>query len=185
MKTINVKAGTLVFFEGVGIQVRADFNDPEFGSQPYVTINTDELPPAHRYDERTGLRGDSAPYRADCLETASGEWVVRGPGEAIVARTYSVDDISDAEAEAERIADSFNEGWEGVCGMPAVAVHLNDATLIDDEGKGAIQRADSVKTDQYEKLEKLASAVRIAVKNREIAVDGDVADALYEFDREG
>lgn len=77
---ITVPEGSLVYFEGVGLHIRAARNEPEFGSQPFVTINTEELPAQH----------------------------VNGNGE------------------------------------PLIAVHLNDATLYDDEGKGNIKRGDSV-----------------------------------------
>lgn len=75
-RVIDVEPDTLICFAGVGIQVRAGFNPDMESGQPYVTVNTEDLPPAHCYGE---------------------------------------DD-----------------------GMPAIAVHLNDAVLFDDEGHGNI-----------------------------------------------
>lgn len=49
-RTVRVPEGTLVRFDGVGLQVRAGRNDPEFGSQPFVTINTEDLPPEFAHD---------------------------------------------------------------------------------------------------------------------------------------
>lgn len=82
--SIVVDPGTLVRFGQLGIQVRADYNKPEFGRQPFVTVNTEELDPAHLYGET---------------------------------------------------------------GTPAIAVHLNDNTLYDDEGQGNRQRSDTCLPD--------------------------------------
>lgn len=53
--TVTVPAGTLIKIEGIGIYLRCALNDPEFGCQPYVTVNTEDLPPAHRYGENNGM----------------------------------------------------------------------------------------------------------------------------------
>jgi hypothetical protein len=39
---IRVPADTLVIFEEVGIAISAGRGEPEYGSQPMVTINTEE-----------------------------------------------------------------------------------------------------------------------------------------------
>lgn len=44
---IEVPAGTLVQYRDVGIQINCNLNEPEFASQPYVTVNTEELPTEH------------------------------------------------------------------------------------------------------------------------------------------
>jgi hypothetical protein len=41
---VHVAPGTLVQFDEVGVFVNCNFNEPEFGRQPYVTVNTEELP---------------------------------------------------------------------------------------------------------------------------------------------
>lgn len=81
-QAIVVDPGTLVIFNEVGIHLSAGYNTPEFGRQPWVTINTDELHSHHHYST-IGQVGES----------------------------------------------------------PAIAVHLNDADLFDDQGAGNIAPA--------------------------------------------
>ncbi len=54
---IHVPRGALVQVDEVGVFLRADLNDPEFDEQPYVTIDTSEMPRQFHYDEATGERG--------------------------------------------------------------------------------------------------------------------------------
>jgi hypothetical protein len=135
--SVTVPAGTLVTFEGVGVQVRAEFNDPEYGEQPYVSIDTSDLPARFTYDEKTGLRGDTdfPPFSFD--EDGACGLVKRG--EEVVSRHYPYERSSwythrAAKAEAKRLNDEWRRES---CGMPIIAVHLNDGTEIyDDEGEG-------------------------------------------------
>lgn len=48
---VRVRPGTLVVYQGLGIAVNADYNDPELGSRPYVTVNTEELDPRYVYGD--------------------------------------------------------------------------------------------------------------------------------------
>jgi hypothetical protein len=135
--SVTVPAGTLVTFEGVGVQVRAEFNDPEYGEQPYVSIDTSDLPARFTYDEKTGLRGDARPFETLDMEEF-GRWAVVGPkGE--VARFDPVDGEASVftRMRAKEYAKYLNDTWSQQCGMPIIAVHLNDGTEIyDDEGEG-------------------------------------------------
>jgi len=94
---VVVKPGTLVQYENVGIFINCNFNDPEFDSQPYVTVNTDDLPDEHNV-------GDS--------------------------------------------------------GIPAISVHLNDATLYDtDRRTGKDTAPGAVNSEQLaEVMRKLRKA---------------------------
>lgn len=57
-QTIVRQAGTLVYFEKVGIYVRANFNEDD-GGRPFVSIDTSKMPAHWRYDDTTGLRASS------------------------------------------------------------------------------------------------------------------------------
>lgn len=67
---VYVRPGTLVKYEGVGIFVNCALNEPEFGCQPFVTVNTEELPPAHTYDENDPSKPGGMPkiavHLGDC-----------------------------------------------------------------------------------------------------------------------
>lgn len=69
----TVDPGTLVVWAGLGIEVNADYNDPEHGRQPYLTIVT------HRMDER--FAGDRhGPNMAISLNDATlHDWPPRSP----------------------------------------------------------------------------------------------------------
>lgn len=139
-RSITVTPGTLVNYEGLGIAVNANYNDPEYGSQPYVTVSTDALDPAHSYDEKSGLRGSDTPYSVG-RDSDTDEYLVWGPdaeGKLVpVARFPIVTTRHDASKGATIHAESLNGTWaKRNCGMPAIAVHLNDAALFDDAGQG-------------------------------------------------
>jgi hypothetical protein len=97
---VKVKPGMLVEYEGLAY-VNANFNEPEFGSQPYVTINTEPLPDQHSNDD----------------------------------------------------------------GCPLIAVHLNDATIYDDEGAGPIHQSDTPKTDRFKAMEVALETIKTTIDN--------------------
>jgi len=61
--TVRVAPGTPVVYGGLGIAVNANYNDPDFDSQPYVTVDTEQLDPQHVY-------GDGLPVIAVHLNDA-------------------------------------------------------------------------------------------------------------------
>lgn len=114
------------FATGVaGIVVTAGLDDE---GQPFVSINTENMVPNHRYDEDTGLLGTERPYTyAQDGESA----VVKGP-EGIVARHYPQPSDVKARLAAQAHAEHLNDRWaEDRCGMPAISIHLNDAEMYD------------------------------------------------------
>lgn len=68
---VHVPPGTLVQYDGVGVQINCAFNEPVHHCQPYVTINTEELPPAHTYDENDPSKPGGMPkiavHLGDCV----------------------------------------------------------------------------------------------------------------------
>lgn len=42
-RVVAAAPGTLVVYDGLGIAVGANYNEPEFGQQPYVTVTTEEI----------------------------------------------------------------------------------------------------------------------------------------------
>jgi hypothetical protein len=108
-----------------GIYVSAGLDDD---GQPYVSINTEDMVPQHRYDENTGLLGTERPYT---YEQDGASAVVKGPDGQIVARHFPQPDSSSSRLAARAHAEHLNDGWAKQCGMPAISIHLNDAELYD------------------------------------------------------
>lgn len=184
---IPVKAGSLVMFQGTGIVVGANLNDPEFGRQPYVTINTDHLAAEHRYDEKTGRRATNGPFVAHG-DPAGGAYVVDVSTGDQVARFRNDDGTrqADARKDAEAYAATLNTRWAGHVGCPIIAVHLNDCTIFDDEGAGPMHKADTPRTDRFTVMEDALETIRAAV-NEPTSTMSDVhrivCDELRELDR--
>jgi hypothetical protein len=139
LQTIHVQPETLVCFDGVGLHISAGLNDPEFGSQPYVTINTEELAREHRYGPEPELPTDSELVDFALMRGATREYV--------------------ADADTDQLITDYGDlfmCWarEANAGLPIIAVHLNDCTIFDDEGAGPIHQGDSVRDSQHVELEK-------------------------------
>ena len=126
-----VPPGALINFTHLGISISAGFEDPEYGERPYVTINTEDLPACFRYDEATGLRGDAEPFSA---EDAGDEWrVVRSwEDKREVIATFPGDGVT-PRLDAKAYAEARNADWHKSCGMPIIAVHLNDSEVYNAE----------------------------------------------------
>lgn len=127
---IWVNPGTLVSYSQIGIQVNVDFNPDTDRGQPFVTVNTDNLAPEHRYDPESGLRGSDDRYFARGRDV-----VDRIHDNAVVATFYGPRAGTEAGLHAEARNGTWTEGYD--VGTPAIAVHLNDAVLYDDEGLGS------------------------------------------------
>lgn len=177
---INALPGDLVCYQHLGIQIRAAFNEPELGEQPFVTIDTSDMPAAFTYDEATGLRGDAEPFFArhngDCWDVVR-EW----SNKTEVVAVFPGDGTT-PQLDAKAYAKTRNASWNEECGMPIIAVHLNDgAAVYDDEGRGNTAHL----TDQVvEQLKRMAAA---AEKAREEDEDrwNDVAQDTEEAEESG
>jgi hypothetical protein len=123
--TYSLKLPTLGLFITAGV---------DDDGQPYVSVNTEDMPPEHVYDEATGLPGTARPYSYE--EEAGGSAVVLGPlpdldgAPRVVARHFGEQGWQ-ARLAAKHHADLLNGEWAKRCGMPILSVHLNDAELYD------------------------------------------------------
>lgn len=133
---VHVAPGTLVLYEEVGVFVNCNFNEPEFGRQPYVSIVTEELPAefvkpdgcpilavslndAELYDDAGG--GDTAPAPVIYVVTGFNDATegaavfVRQEDAAAFAQTYDSAcvqrvTVCDATLAAELIASRSDDG---------------------------------------------------------------------------
>lgn len=137
---VIVKPGTLVQFGPLGIQVNADYAHLDDGGVPYVNINTSKMEPAYKYNAATSIGGEDKPFHAEPNAVDLGEgFTVWGPFEQVeraFARFPVVTTLDAARTAANVYAETLNQDWPSQCDMSIVAVHLNDAELFSDEGRG-------------------------------------------------
>lgn len=142
--TYSLKLPTL------GLFITAGTDDD---GQPYVTINTENAPPEHRYDETTGLRGTRRPYQVT-EEGSDGSYGVAAPdpvvGHRVIAKHYPQPEPVHARLAAKKHADMLNDLWPTVCGMPIISVHLNDAEVYDarDHNPALYDQDGALKTEE-------------------------------------
>jgi hypothetical protein len=117
----------MVTLAGLGIYITAGLDGD---GQPYVSINTEDMAPEHRYDETTGLLGTARPYTVG--EAGQGDsYEVIAPGGAPIAVHLPQPEPVHARLAANQHAKMLNDLWPTVCGMPVLSVHLGDAELYD------------------------------------------------------
>jgi hypothetical protein len=117
--------------EGLGIFITAGLDDE---GQPYVSINTENMKPEHRYDETTGLLGTTRPYEVgEAGQGDSYEVIAPSPnGGTPIAVHLPQPTRASARLAAKQHANMLNDLWPTVCGMPILSVHLNDGAELYD-----------------------------------------------------
>jgi hypothetical protein len=176
MRYLTALPGDCVTYMHLGISVTAAFKEPEAGEQPYVSIDTSDMPPAYTYDEQTGLRGDAQPYSV--IDTGESWDVVRAVRDGVKHVASFPPDI-EGRLAAAAYAKTRNADWHKEVGMPIIAVHLNDgAAIYDDEGHGNTAHLTDQVVEQLRRMAAEAEKARDADEDRwrDVAQDTEEAE---------